>query len=133
MSDFLFFVKFIHYLCYKSLKIIWVKTKKEILEVVKVLKSRLIEYFGENIQDVILFGSRSTGKATKYSDYDVLIIVRNNYDWKFRDTITDIVYDVELEHDVLFDKHLISICELKNTLKGAEPIYNNAVKNGIYV
>jgi predicted nucleotidyltransferase len=51
---------------------------------IKELKSALVANFGEDIKDVILFGSRATGKAHKDSDYDVLIILNNDYDWEYR-------------------------------------------------
>jgi len=62
----------------------------------------------------------------------VLIILKNKYDWKYRDKITDVIYNMELQHEVLFDKHLLSLYEMKHTLKGIEPIYQNALKQGIY-
>ena len=102
------------------------------IKILKTLKEHLVEHFGENIQNVILFGSRSKSMDTEFSDFDVLIILKNDYDWKLRDKMTDIIYDLELEYDVLFDKHLLSINEKENLLKGAEPIYINAIKKGIY-
>ena len=108
------------------------KTKQENIILIKNLKILLQDNFGNNIEDVILFGSHAKGTATNQSDYDVLIILNNNYDWKYRDQMTDIIYEMELKYDLLFDKHLLSLNEIKHSLKGAEPIYQNAIKNGIY-
>lgn len=102
------------------------------LILITTLKQMLLREFGDKIRDVILFGSQAKGTATELSDYDILIILNEPYNWKLRDRITDVMYDMELKHDILFDKHLLSVNEIKNSLRGAEPIYKNAIKNGIY-
>ncbi|CAN2042754.1 DNA polymerase subunit beta [Candidatus Magnetomoraceae bacterium gMMP-15] len=108
------------------------KTKKEKVQLIRTLKALLKEHFGDNIQDVILFGSQAKGTATEFSDYDVLIILKDDYDWKYRDRMTEVVYDMELQYDILFNKHLLSVKEMKQSLKGAEPMYKIAIKHGIY-
>lgn len=56
------------------------KNKRTIL---KELKNVLVTHFGSDINDVILYGSRVTGKARKDSDYDVLIILNNENNWQY--------------------------------------------------
>jgi len=102
------------------------------IALLSLVKLKLHEKFGENIKDVILFGSRAKGTATEFSDYDILIILNGSYDWKTKDQFTEIMYDIELENDVMFDKHLLSANEINSSLRGCEPIYLNAIKNGIY-
>ena len=94
------------------------KTKKEKLQLLFSLKTLLCLHFGDNIQDVILFGSQANNTATKFSDYDVIITLKNQYDWKYRKKINYIIYDLEIENNVLFDTHLLSLYEMKHTLKG---------------
>ncbi|KPA18881.1 DNA polymerase subunit beta [Candidatus Magnetomorum sp. HK-1] len=108
------------------------KATEEKLNIIKSLKALLTSHFGTNIQDVILFGSQLKGTSTKFSDFDVLIVLKDDYDWQYQDMITDVVYDMELNYDILFDKHLVSLNEMKNSLKGEEPIYKNAIKHGLY-
>ena len=96
------------------------------------LKRLLQEHFRHAIQDVILFGSQAKGTANEDSDYDILIVVNGNYDWKMRDEITDIVYDLELKYDILFDKHLISTDELHNSIRGVQPVFVDAIHHGVY-
>jgi predicted nucleotidyltransferase len=105
---------------------------KEKLSLIRTLKTLLKKHLGNNIKEVILFGSQVNGTSHNYSDYDVLIVLNSDYDWKYRDKITDIVYDMELDYDILIDKHLLSLNEIKYSLKGKEPIYKNAIKNGLY-
>ncbi len=55
-----------------------VKTK-----ILKDLKLSLIDKFGNNINDVILFGSQINDSAAKCSDYDILIILKDKPDWQY--------------------------------------------------
>ena len=101
--------------------------------ILRKLKDLLQQHFPDTIRDIILFGSRAKGTARHDSDYDVLIVLNNNdYDWKFRDNVTDVVYDLELDEDILVDKHLISVDELEHSLRGAQPIFRNALEYGVH-
>lgn len=97
------------------------------------IKRLLDNHFPNVIRDVVLFGSRAKGTAREDSDYDVLIVLNKaDYDWKFRDALTDVVYDMELDYDILVDKHLISVDELEHSPRGAQPIFRNAIEYGVY-
>lgn len=98
----------------------------------KELKALLTAHFGEDIKDVILFGSRVTGKAYKDSDYDVLIILNSDYDMEYQDRITAVLYEMELEYDIFIDTKIISATELRRTIKGRHPLYVDALQEGIY-
>jgi predicted nucleotidyltransferase len=100
--------------------------------IIKELKLALVAHFGEDIKDVILFGSRVTGKAHKDSDYDVLIIVNDDYDWRLEDKIISVVYNLELKYDILIDMKVISSNELHHSIKGIHPLYQDAMQGGIY-
>lgn len=101
-------------------------------DVIVELKKSLEQQFGDTIKDVILFGSRSAGTAHEDSDFDVLVIVRKTYDWRFREQVSDVVYDLELKYDILIDQFLISTDELEKSVRGAQPVFVNAIKNGMY-
>jgi len=103
----------------------------EKLKIIRELKLKLIENFGDNIVNVILFGSQITGKANEFSDYDILIVLKNEYDWKLRNEIYAVCYDIELDYDIIFDTTLISLNELNNTLRGKQPFICSALNNGI--
>lgn len=101
-------------------------------KILKQLKNKLIQRFGDDVKDVILFGSQATDKATEYSDYDIVIIVNRNYDWKYKNNIYDAVFDIEYQFNIIIDVHLVSDYELKHSLRGAYPLFQKAIKNGIY-
>ena len=101
--------------------------------ILRKLKNLLQKHFHDAIKDVILFGSQAAGAAREDSDYDVLIVLnKDNYDWKYRNHICHVIYDMELEYDIFIDMHIISRYELFYTLRGAQPIFVNAVNKGIY-
>ncbi|MEI7723636.1 MAG: nucleotidyltransferase domain-containing protein [Bacteroidota bacterium] len=104
----------------------------ENISIVKELKKMLIAQFDDNIKDVILFGSRATEAATEHSDFDVLVVLKRDYDWHFRNQMLRVVYDLELEKDIMIDIHLLSTNEVANTLRGAQPVFVNALNKGLY-
>jgi len=100
-------------------------------KILKELKNYLLQNIGEEIRDVILFGSRTNKTFTIDSDYDVLIIVNKNYNNKYEEKIIDLCYDIDLKYDVIIDPHVLSTTELQ-TIRGKQPIFINAINNGIY-
>ena len=55
------------------------------------------------IKSVILFGSKARGDFDDESDLDVLIVVRmssGDY-WQYRDEIIDIIWEIELAHNIV--------------------------------
>jgi predicted nucleotidyltransferase len=92
-----------------------------------LLKSR----FSDNLKDVVLFGSQAYGKAHKDSDYDILVILKQKVDWKTEREISDICYEIDLKYNIITDTHIIDESELA-TLRGKQPIYVNAISNGLH-
>jgi predicted nucleotidyltransferase len=43
--------------------------------IITELKKALVAQFGDNIVDIILFGSQASGKFTEDSDYDILMLL----------------------------------------------------------
>ncbi len=92
-----------------------------------LLRTRL----SDNLKDVVLFGSHAVGKARSDSDYDFLIILKNKADWKTEREISDICYEIDLKYHIITDTHIIGESEL-STLRGKQPIFVNAISNGIH-
>jgi predicted nucleotidyltransferase len=102
------------------------------VEIIKDLKKHLMGSFGNDITEVVLFGSQLNGTAKEHSDYDVVVVLKNDYDWKYRRKIFDSIYDFELDKDIFIDCHIISGNEIKNSLRGVEPLFKDALKDGLY-
>lgn len=95
------------------------------------LKKHLIQNYNGSIKEIVLFGSHASGKSTQDSDYDVLIVLDNDYSAKDENIILDLCYDINLKYDILIDAHLLSQREIE-TIRGKQPIFVNALKNGIH-
>lgn len=101
------------------------------IQILTELKIHLQNQLGDEIKDVILFGSQSTGQASAESDYDFLILLKKKPDWRLKREISDICYDIDLKYNIISDTHLLAETEL-NTLRGKQPIFQNAITRGIY-
>ena len=98
----------------------------------KELNQLLKIRFRDDLLDIVLFGSQISGGAQKDSDYDILIILKHKADWKTEREISDLCYEIELKFDIITDIHIISEAELP-TLRGKQPIFVNAISNGLHV
>jgi len=105
--------------------------KSEVSTILAELKNHLVQNYGDSIKDVILFGSQANGNAQKFSDFDVLIVLRIEYSGKDENRILDLCYDINLKFNIVLDVHIISDHEL-NTIRGSQPIFVNAIKTGTY-
>jgi predicted nucleotidyltransferase len=84
------------------------------------------------IQNIILFGSRVSGEPGKYSDYDVLVILKHDFEWNLKRKIFDLAFDIGLKMDILIDVKVLSANDL-NTLKGKQSFVIEAMENGISI
>lgn len=94
------------------------------------LKARLTNHFGKDLINIFLFGSQAKNTEATDSDYDILILLKTKKDWRTKDEVIDICYDIDLKHDILIDPHILAEEEL-NTIRGKQPIFINAMLNGI--
>lgn len=95
------------------------------------LKYQLQSKFADNLVDVILFGSQITHRTLPDSDYDILIILKQKVDWKIEREISDICYEIDLKYEIITDTHIVSEPEL-SSLRGKQPIFVNAITNGLH-
>jgi len=87
--------------------------------------------FGTEVKDVILFGSQSKNLEVPDSDYDILIILDKEYNWKDENKILDLCFDINMKYNILIDAHIISKKEL-DSVRGKQPIFINALNHGVY-
>ena len=101
--------------------------KQKILNDLKIL---LNKNFSDQIAKIILYGSQIDHNHKKNSDYDILIILKKQYDWKLKNRIYDLLYEIDLKHDIVTDIKIISLEELE-TIRGKLPYIQNALQYGI--
>ncbi|MGA1826137.1 MAG: nucleotidyltransferase domain-containing protein [bacterium] len=102
--------------------------QKNIL-IIRAIKKRLHTKF-DFIKEVILFGSQASEKAHRFSDYDILIIVKYPLSWQQEREVVDEVYYIDLQYDILTDVKIISTADLE-TLRGKQPYIRYALQEGI--
>ncbi len=74
------------------------ETHRRLLErSVPILRREL----GDNLVELILFGSTVRGEAEWDSDVDIAAIVREEVPYSERDRVVDLLYDLELEESAL--------------------------------
>lgn len=100
-------------------------------EILNAMKATLSEKLGDNLKDIILFGSQAYGNATADSDYDFLVILKEKPDWKLKNKISEYCYEIDLKYEVFTDVHILGQEEL-NTLRGKQPIFQTALRKGIH-
>jgi len=100
--------------------------------ILKDLKEHLVKNYGSSVKEVILFGSQARADSDEYSDFDVLIVLENNYSGRDENRILDLCYDIDLRYDIFQDVHVISQREL-NSIRGRQPVYMNAIQSGMHV
>ena len=95
------------------------------------LSNLLKSKFSDDLKDVVLFGSQLSENANKDSDFDFLIILKQKADWKTEREISDLCYEIDLKYNIITDTHIMSESEL-TTLRGKQPIFVNALSNGLH-
>ena len=102
------------------------------IKILKELKLLLTQKAGEDINDVVLYGSQIQNKRNEESDYDVLIVLNRKYSWSERRSLIDICYEVSLKYDIIIDSKIISRQELQETPLRSHPLFKDALMHGIY-
>jgi predicted nucleotidyltransferase len=98
-------------------------------ELLKDLTSLLKNKFPDVIDRVILFGSRCSGKAKLFSDYDILVVIKSKSDWKMEDKIINACYAIDLKYNIITDVKVISSEEMNSPI-GMQPYIQQAIQNG---
>jgi predicted nucleotidyltransferase len=96
------------------------------------IKQHLNIHLDGNVSDIVFFGSQIKGNSKPDSDYDVLIVLKSNYNRKIKRLINDLCYDFDLKYDIFLDTQIISENELKVGLRGKHPIFKTALKEGLH-
>lgn len=96
------------------------------------IKQHLNVHLNGNVSDIIFFGSQIKGKPKPDSDYDVLIVLKTDYDRKTKRLINDLCYDFDLKYDIFLDTQIISENEFKVGLRGKHLVFKTALKEGLH-
>ena len=90
----------------------------------------LQQKYGEQISEVILFGSIARGDFTGESDIDLLVVTADG-DQKLKDEISMSCFDIILETDIILSPLVMDAGTYKWHEKYEDPLYNHIKRDGI--
>ena len=88
----------------------------------------ILEQRGDRILSIILFGSMAKGNYTKYSDYDVLIIVSHE-ELCFKDRL----YEYSMPSDGWVEPVVYTRDEAESMLENLHPLLLDSIRDGIVI
>ena len=95
------------------------------------LKQVLTRDFG--LVKLVLYGSKARGDSHRESDIDVLLVLRDEFDWRTKHAVYDVCFDINLEYDVLIQPIIYSQARYDDPLIRATPLYQNVLEEGVAV
>ena len=96
------------------------------------LRDLLLERFPGKITRIQLFGSKARGDADKFSDIDVLVIIRGG-DWKFRDRVRAVSYEVFCETAVDISLVVMEDKKFRHLVDWQAPFIKNIQREGVLI
>jgi len=108
------------------------ETEKAVL---RELRDTLLQEYSERLQLLLLFGSKSRGDDSEYSDFDVLVVVDDAEPWNLSERMHDSVYPLMAKYDyrivisliVLNKEHYSRIKQIGTSF------YQNLEKEGVNI
>jgi len=83
------------------------------------------------VEKVILFGSKARGSDDAESDIDLLILTSAELSWRERDAITDLLFDVECDYDVVISTVVVSMEGWLNGPYTVLPLHREIERYGV--
>jgi len=106
----------------------------KVTALLKDVELRVKNIFGENLNDIILYGSYARNDNTSESDIDIMILVdeEDQYLRKYEDQLTDIMVDLSLEYEVVVSLYAQAMKEYTKQVQ-VVPFLKNIQREGIKV
>ena len=77
--------------------------------IVALVKQWFSEQYQENLDELILYGSQARGDAQEYSDIDVLVVLKQAFNYREEiDRTSQFIADLSLEYDTVISRAFIS-------------------------
>jgi len=104
----------------------------KIRKVLNKLKKELLRiYGGENVESIILYGSRARGDAREDSDIDILVVLKNDFNYsEMLRLSSELVASLSLENEVVISRAFAKKADYE---KLQVPFLMNVRREGILV
>jgi uncharacterized protein len=93
--------------------------------------NHLRQRYGDGLLRMVLFGSKARGDFDSESDLDVLVVMREQDDWRCRDEITDLTSRLPLDTGVNISALVRDETRYGWLATHHAPIYNSIQRDGV--
>lgn len=101
-------------------------------EVAEKIKEELSSFFGDELASIVLYGSYAEGKESKYSDRDILVVVKQRFGDRRARRDCEIALRKILYRSVgQVSPRIIGTDIISKTLRNFNPLLLNILKHGI--
>lgn len=83
------------------------------------------------IDGIVLYGSKAKGTDDPESDIDLLVLTTRELTWRERNTITDALYDIQLQYGVVISTLVVSAREWSEGCYSVLPIHDEVEQYGV--
>jgi predicted nucleotidyltransferase len=104
-------------------------TKKKAQYALNQLKEKLRARFADKVQ-LYVFGSVARGDFGLESDIDVLVVIDGPVNTRLEEEILDMIFEIELDCDVVFGVIIYSKAEWDSPLIQTTPLHKNIDREG---
>jgi uncharacterized protein len=99
-------------------------------DAVQAFLQSLQEHLADQILQTILFGSKARGDSRRWSDTDILVVVREE-SWPLRAESSTLAADVSLEYSVLLGPRVIGQERWERMKVAGFGLYKNVATEGV--
>lgn len=99
---------------------------------IDAFKKSLIRYLPDQIESIIIFGSKARGEIKPFSDIDLLVVV-NDENLELWDKIQTLSSEISLEYDVLLSVKIMDLSHLEFLRRVQSGLIKNIDKEGTII
>jgi predicted nucleotidyltransferase len=88
---------------------------------------------GENLTSIVIFGSVAKGSATKWSDIDLLVVIKEKPNKEIEDKLRDIFSQIMEIFSKISQEHIYTQLEFQESYNIGDDFLINVMKDGIIV